>query len=170
MLQASVLVSAASGRIIPATPQLTYSGTAGSFIISNFDSSYTYSVTGNGNISGNLLIVTSTSGNATITVKSPKGVSFSSGRTAYRQNRTYTTVNVPYTQCYNPCNDLTFGSPTPGVWNWSCGCGSGCNDSGGGQWGVGICRGPGYSYQTEDSYSGSGYTFSSSGNEWYKIG
>ena len=86
----------------------------------------------------------------------------------YMERKSPDQTSVPYTQCYNPCGDCNT-SVNPNT--WSCGCGSGCNDSGGGAWGVCICRGPGYSYW--NNYSGSGYGWSGSdytngAGEWWK--
>lgn len=164
---AAISGSSGGGRFIPDIPQISYSGIAGTFTINNYNPSLIYTVTGNGYISGNSLIVNVAAGNATINAKTQKGFTSSGSKICYRQNRTYTTTTVPFTQCYNPCgNCRTDVNPH----TWSCGCGSGCGDSGGGQWGDCICRGPGYSTTTENSYTGAGYVFSSSGNEWYKVG
>lgn len=162
---AAIASSAGSGRINPAKPTLTYIGT-GQFRIENYNSTLNYVLSGSGNISGNILNVTVSSGSASIYATSPKGLINSPTVIGYRQNRTWTTVNVPFQQCVNPCGDCNTNVDPH---TWTCGCGSPCEDSGGGAWGDCICRGPGYSYQTEDSYSSAGYTFSSSGNEWYKI-
>lgn len=162
----ATLVSSAAGagRIVAEKPSISYTGNSGQFTINNYDPTFIYTITGNGSRSGNTVSVTVLSGSCVITAKAPKGVSPSTSTTLFRQNRTYTTINVPFTQYYNPCGDCrTDVNPN----SWSCGCVGA--DAGGGQWGVCICRGPGYSYQQEDSYSGSGYTFSGSGNEWYKV-
>lgn len=161
---------AGGGRITPATPTLSYAGSGttdnGKFTITNYDASYTYTVSG-GTLSGSTLTVTSATGSATISAITPKGLSSSASRTAYRHAADQT--SVAFTQCYNPCgNCRTDVNPH----TWSCGCGSGCNDAGGGQWGDCICRGPGYSYW--NNYGTSGYTWSGSNytngsGEWWKI-
>jgi len=81
-----------------------------------------------------------------------------------RQARTVDSVWIDFSQCSNPCgNCRTDVNPH----TWSCGCGSGCNDSGGGQWGDCICRGPGYWTYPDHSYAGAGYT--DGGSEWWKV-
>lgn len=164
-------VTAGSGRsVVAATPTLSYAGSGttnnGKFTITNYDSSYTYTCSG-GTISGNQVTVTATTGSATVTATTPKGLSASAPVTPSRHawDQTY----VAYTQCYNPCgNCRTDVNPH----TWGCGCGSGCNDSGGGAWGDCICRGPGYYYA--NNYGPSGYTWSGSdynngSGEWWKI-
>ena len=80
----------------------------------------------------------------------------------FMERKARTSDYIPYTQCYNPCgNCRTDTNPH----TWSCGCGTGCNDSGGGQWGDCICRGPGY-YQ-DHNYGPAGY--SDGGSEWFKV-
>ena len=170
MSLALVAASAGGGRITANKPTLTYLGSGttnlGKFRIANYDASLTYVVTG-GTRSGDEVTVTASTGSATITAQAPKGLVASSPAVAERKAPDQT--SVPYTQCYNPCGDCNT-SVNPNT--WSCGCGSGCNDSGGGAWGVCICRGPGYSYW--NNYSGSGYGWSGSDytngqGEWWRV-
>jgi hypothetical protein len=167
-----LLVGAAAGggKFTPAAPTLSYAGSGttnnGKFTITNYNATFIYTATG-GTVASDVLTVTATTGSAVLTAKSPKGLTQSASITAYRQAANL--VNVPYTQCYNPCGDCNPGG-NPAT--WTCGCGSGCNDSGGGQWGVCICRGPGYSYY--ENYGPSGYTWSGADytngqGEWWKI-
>jgi hypothetical protein len=168
-----VLVGAAagSGKITPVTPTLSYAGSGttnnGKFTLTSpaYNATYTYTVTG-GTVAGNVVTVTAATGSAAVTAKAPKGLAQSGTVTAYRQAPVY--VNVPFTQCYNPCGDCNTGVNPH---TWSCGCGSGCNDSGGGAWGDCICRGPGYSYYQNfgPSYTWSGSDYTNGAGEWWKI-
>lgn len=166
----ALLVGAAAGggKFTPAAPTLSYAGSGttnnGKFTITNYDSTYIYTATG-GTVASNVLTVTDATGSAVLTAKSPKGLTQSASITAYRQAAVL--ITVPYIQCYNPCGDCNYPYTS-----WTCGCGSGCNDSGGGQWGNCICRGPGYTYY--QNFSSSGYTWSGSDytngqGEWWKI-
>lgn len=176
VLFAGISGAASSGRLPTLAPTLQYSGSGtsnnGKFQITNYNSSYTYSVSG-GSVSYDsglglyVFTVSSTTGSGTISARSPKSISDSSSITAWRHVPDQT--SVPFIQCYNPCGNCNT-SVNPHT--WSCGCGSGCNDSGGGAWGDCVCRGPGYSYW--NSYSSSGYTWSGSDytngqGEWWKI-
>ena len=178
MSKAVLFSGAAGGRVVPPKPTLTYRGSystnKGKFEITNFDSSLTYLVSGgtvqyDSGLSCWTVYVTATTGSASLYSTSPKALSAGATVTAYRHVADQT--SVPYIQCYNPCGNCN----TPVNPNtWSCGCGSGCNDSGGGQWGPCICRGPGYSYW--NNYAGSGYSWSGgnyasdgSNGEWYKV-
>lgn len=174
----AVFVAAASGgRATAATPTLSYSGSGtsnnGKFRITNYDVSAIYTASGgtvgyDAGLGYYVLTVTASTGSATLTAQTPKGLQASSSVTASRHAADKTTV--AFTQCYNPCGNCNT-SVNPNT--WSCGCGSGCNDAGGGQWGACVCRGPGYEYW--NNYAGSGYTWSGSdytngSGEWWKIG
>lgn len=173
MARAALIGGTAGGKFAPPIPTLVYLGSyltnAGKFQITNYSASHVYTVGGSGSLSGDILTVTAGTGSATLIASSPNGFGSSPTRTAFRQAAAQT--SVPYTQCYNPCGNCNT-SVNPNT--WSCGCGSGCNDSGGGQWGVCICRGPGYSYWND--YSGSGFSWSGanyasdgSNGEWWRI-
>lgn len=170
-LMTAAVAALAAAPVRPTTaPVLQYLGVGttglGTFRIVDYSTAeWTYAVTGPGTLNGDILTVTPTTGSAGVYATNAAG----SGptRTAYRQQ--WTQTSVPYTQCYNPCGDCrTDTNPN----TWSCGCGSGCNDSGGGQWGACVCRGPGYTYA--DNYSGAGYQWSGTDytngqGEWWKI-
>lgn len=175
---AALFGATAAGKSTPAKPTLTYRGSYlsnnGKFQITNFDSALLYTTSG-GTVSFDtglscwIFTVTATTGGATLYATTQKSPIASPTVTAFRHVADQTAV--AFTQCYNPCGNCNT-SINPNT--WSCGCGSGCNDSGGGQWGACICRGPGYSYWND--YSGSGYTWSGaayasdgSNGEWWKI-
>lgn len=78
--------------------------------------------------------------------------------------RDYTYHNESRPQfCYNPCgNCRTDVNPH----TWGCGCGSPCGDSGGGQWGDCVCRGPDVQERVKDPTPAG---FEDSFGEWAQI-
>lgn len=168
MLGVGLVAAAASGgRFVPVKPTLTYAGSGtsnnGKFTIDNYDATYIYTVTGSGSVSGNTLTITNANASVTLTAKSPKGLTTSSGVVAERKAAVL--INVPYTQYNNPCGDCrTDVNPN----TWTCGCVGA--DAGGGQWGVCICRGPGYSYyENQPGYNWSGNDYTNGQGEWWKV-
>jgi len=159
--------AAGGGRFTPPRPNLQYlgSGTSnlGQFRINPFDSSYIYTVSGNGSLSGDILFVTVSNGTATLTARAPKGTTQSASITAERKAPVL--VNVPFQQAFDPCGDCrTDVNPN----SWTCGCIGW--DTGGGQWGVCICRGPGFSYwENQPGYNWSGSDFNNGQGEWWRI-
>jgi hypothetical protein len=136
-------------------PTLTYAGN-GTFTITNFNSELTYTVTGTGSRASNVLTVTAITANAVIFGTTPKGT-VGTSTTAFRQQATQTFVQTGNTYVdYSP-------SPNGGTFyntdQW--------NPNDGSPAGYYAVITPGY-YQN-DSYTGSGFTYSSTFNEWWKI-
>lgn len=171
MPNAAIVASAAagSGRFTPSIPTLTYAGSGttnnGKFTITNYNSSFIYSVSGNGSITSNTLTVNSATTSVNLTVKSPKGVSFSSSITAFRQAATQYFVQTGAPYC---CNDGFCAGCFGGCGTFYA-AGKWCAECGDGYW---SCGTPGYNAYT--NYSANGYTWSGSNytngqGEWWKI-
>jgi len=160
----------------PAKPTLQYTGSGttnmGRFRITNYQPSALYTpshISGGTGITIADDIITLTNANSIYTVVASWGAGAPESNPASMERKAPYLTDVPYTQCYNPCGDCNT-SVNPNT--WSCGCGSGCNDSGGGQWGACICRGPGYSYWTDlrpQGYSWGGADYTNGQGEWYKV-
>jgi hypothetical protein len=153
-------VSAGSGRsIVAAKPTLSWYA-YGQFSIDNYDPNVEYTHTGATRASGILTITAGTDSTITVTAKTPKGITSSAASTAQRAHTYNDTGQYEYDQ---ESVSATFGSPTPGVWNWTCSSGFG---SGGGAWGVGICRKyPGSTWSTNHVYPG----MVDHGSEWSAV-
>jgi hypothetical protein len=160
----------------PAKPVMQYAGSGttnmGKFRIVNYQPSADYTLVyqsgdNGGNIVGDLITITGPNAIWNVVASWGEGAPLSDPGTVERKAPWQT--SVPYTSCYNPCGDCrTDVNPH----TWSCGCGSGCNDSGGGQWGDCICRGPGYSYWTDarpQGYTWGGTDYTNGQGEWYKV-
>ena len=150
-----VLVVPVGGNVAAETPSLTYSG-YGQFTITNYDANLTYNITGSGSRTGNLFYVTATSGNATVSTTTPKGQT-SGSRTAYRLP--YGTYFVQTGPAYVNYSTSYNGGTYYAQDQW--------NPNDGSPAGFYAVITPGY-YAAYD-YSGSGYTYSSTFNEWWKI-
>ena len=149
------IVNGGSGISSP-KPTLTYAGN-GAFTISNFDAVLAYTVTGSGTLTGSVLQVTVATGNATIFGTTPKGVAGVS-TVAYRQ--AYTTYFVQTGDPYvTYSGDGSNGGTYYGTDQW--------NPNDGSAAGYYAVITPGYQAPTD--YSGSGFTYSSTYNEWWKI-
>ena len=151
-----MLAVAVGGNVAAEVPSLTYSG-YGQFTITNYDANLTYNITGSGSRSGNLFNVTVVTGSATLSTTTPKG-STSGTRTAYRQ--AYTTYFV---QTGEPYVTYTTDGSNGGTYyaenQW--------NPTDGSPAGFYAVITPGYYAATD--YSGSGYTYNATFNEWWKI-
>ena len=151
-----MLVAVGGGNVPSEVPSLSYSG-YGQFTITNYDSNLTYNITGSGSQTINYLYVTATTGNATVSTTTPKGQT-SGSRTAYRQ--AYTTYFV---QTGDPYVTFTTDGSNGGTYyaqdQW--------NPKDGSPAGFYAVITPGYNAPTD--YSGSGYTYNATYNEWWKI-
>jgi len=136
-------------------PTMTYTST-GTFTVTNYDPQLAYTAGASGAISTSTFTVTVATGTGTLYATSPKG-SAGSTTTGYRHavTQTFTQTGDPYVD-YSP-------SPNGGTFydtdQW--------NPTDGSPAGYYAVITPGY--YTNDSYTGSGYTFSSTYNEWWKI-
>lgn len=166
--------TAGGGRFTPSAPTLSYAGSGlsnnGIFTISNYNSTYIYTVTGSGYISGDTLIVSSSTASASIVAKSPKGLLNSSSVTAFRQAPTYVGSTSYFCTVSGNGATLTccnqWGNQ---YYTWTCPPGS---NGGGGQWGVNVCGTTCYTTPYWVDYSGytwSGANYTNGQGEWYKI-
>jgi len=139
-------------------PTLTYAGN-GTFTITNFNSELSYTVTGTGSRTDNVLTVTAITANATIFGTTPKGT-VGTSTTAYRQQATQTFVQTGNTYVeYSTSPIPVYGGTYYAQDQW--------NPNDGSPAGYYAVITPGY-YQN-DSYTGSGFTYSATYNEWWKI-
>ena len=171
----SIAAAAGSGRFTPVKPTLSYAGSGttnmGKFTITDYDSTYIYTAT-DGSVASNVFTVTASTGSGTLTAKSPKGLTNSTGVVAYRQpavQSSYFVATGPFA-CYG-CPSPGHGSPccAPGP----CGCGT-FHASGFAYSGFWACCTPGYTVYYYVNYSSSGYTWGGSDytngqGEWWKI-
>lgn len=168
--------TAGGGRFTPSAPTLSYAGSGlsnnGIFTILNYNSTYIYTVTGSGYISGNTLIVSSSTASASIVAKSPKGLSNSSSITAFRQAPTqgsYYVQTAPY-ECHGCPATLPNTCCAPGP----CGCGTYHTAGAFPYNGFWACCDQGYYVYYYNSFTSSGYTwggndYTNGQGEWWKI-
>ena len=144
-----------TGANIPApTPTLTYVS-YGAFTITNYDATLTYTVSGSSSRTGSTFNVTSTSGSGSLSSTTPKGTNSPGSVTAYRlpYGQTYIATSPVYTHYSTSYNGGTYYAAN----QWSPGSPAGFY----------AVYADGYYVTT--NYSGSGYTFNSTYNEWWKI-
>lgn len=149
------MVVFAGGNVASPTPTLVYLN-YGAFTITNYDSALTYNLTASvSSQSGSTFSVTGTSASAALSSTTPKGSNSPGSVTAFRlPYSTYFVQTGPPVVSYSTSyNGGTFYNTN----QWSPGSPAGYY----------AVTTPGY-YAVTD-YSGSGYTFSSTYNEWYKI-
>lgn len=86
------MAAAAGGRINLPAPTIVPGSSAGQFIISNYNSTYIYTISSQFSRSGNILTLSPATATGTISQKTAKGVINSSPTTVSRQPITYTTT------------------------------------------------------------------------------
>jgi hypothetical protein len=151
------MVLFAGGNVPSPTPTLSYAS-YGAFTITNYDSALTYNLSGSSSRSGSTFSVTVTSGSGSLSSTSPKGSNSPGSVTAYRLP--YSTYFV---QTGDPYVTYTTDGSNGGTYydtdQW--------NPQDGSPAGFYAVVTPGY-YAAND-YTGSGYTYNSTYNEWWKI-
>jgi hypothetical protein len=155
----------------PGKPILQYVG-PGSFQILGYDPNLDYQATlitgsGSANLNTSTGVYALTEPNARFSVSAAYAPGAPRSALSFMERKAAVLVVVEFTQFFNPCGDCrTDVDPN----SWTCGCVGA--DAGGGQWGVCICRGPGFSFY--EDFSGQGYIWSGADytngqGEWYKI-
>lgn len=166
------------GRIVADTPTLSYAGSGNSnngiFTILNYNSTNVYTVNGSGYVSGNTLIVSSSTASASLVSRTAKGLSNSVTVTAFRQAPTqgsYYVQTAPY-QCHGCSAPQGFAAPccAPGP----CGCGTFHTAGAFPYTGFWACCDQGYYVNYYNSFTSSGYTwggndYTNGQGEWWKI-
>lgn len=157
-------VTAAGGRVVPSKPTLNHHTTTGQFVITDYNSSYTYSASVTAGtitwVSASVISLSNANSIATITARLPKSISNSSPATAERKAYTY---SMSITNSYQ--HDWINGTPgaCEGYSNWGTGPAGASGYA---------CLDTGYNCQHSDAINvknstPSGYT--DSYNEWWKV-